>query len=183
MIAINQQKPISYAPNFAQKEKASDSSTAYKKKYNTTAVVGFATAIGLTTAGILSRKSRKQMVEKAGIELRDKFAYIKGTDKKFTGTLKRNISPFGLKKEVVEIEDGMLKEILNYGFNNRELDGYFYKNGKIFYSSTSSTGAKEGLFAIYKYDENGNIVTSADAYKKPKDSIFDHMRKLVQKES
>lgn len=180
MNIINKHLRLDYTMPFTTKKDISLDKNENRKKE--IVAIG-ALAIGITTIGILSKKSRKEMVEKAGIELRDKLAYHKVTDKKFTGILKKNVLPFGLKKEVVEIEDGMLKEILNYGFNGKELNGDFYKNGKILYRSHSIVGnSKRKYYATNKYDENGNICLFVDGVLEPNESVFEHMRKLVKKE-
>lgn len=154
------------------------------KKNNTLALslagVGVLGIIITTAAGMLSKKTRAQALVKAGLELKDGLIYVKETGEKFTGTIKRNVSAFGFKKEITNIENGMLKEILNYGLMGKELKGYFFKDGNLLYQTTTpKRNSKRKYYACYKY-EKGKLQSMSDCVTEPKQSVFKLMCERVK---
>lgn len=164
--------------------KMSDDPVINKNNKNLkTALISITTLGVVTTAvGVLSKKSRAQMLDKAGLEIKNARVINKLTGENFTGSLTRNTSAFGLKKEVNSFENGVLTEILNYGFRGKELDGYFYKNGKLLYRSGVPTGnSKIKYYPWFKYKDS-DICLHADCKLEPGESVFENMRKLMDKE-
>lgn len=124
-IAVNFQSQIKVKPAVQVSNKTQNSNQAVK--------------LGLTLAGLAtvaagtiwlkknSFTNFNKTLEKNGLELRKNIAYIKGTDKKFTGSIKRNSKSFGREKEITSYVDGVISEKLWYDFKGRELEGNFYK--------------------------------------------------------
>ena len=59
-----------------------------------------------------AKKEFAEVLKKNGISIQDGVAKIIKTGELYTGTIKRNVKHFGLKKEVVNFEKGQRKEIL-----------------------------------------------------------------------
>ena len=67
--------------------------------------------------------------------MKNNVPYFKGTDTKFTGSVKRNSMSLGMEKEVVNIVDGRITEELYYNSRGEELYCRLYKNGKLYRSA------------------------------------------------
>lgn len=124
---------------------------------------------------MLYRKSFEKTLAKYGAELRGDIAYIKGTDKKFTGTVKRKIIPLSCfsKKNVTKYVDGLVKEDLYYDYKGKELYGSFYKDGEIFRSVDCEHDKKYAVCTEYGRFPEGIIREGKINGKK---SIFEQMR-------
>ena len=104
--------------------------------------------LALTLAGLAAiaagavwlKKNKAEPFEKAlersGVELKNNVPYFKGTDTKFTGSVKRNSMSLGMEKEVVNIVDGRITEELYYNSRGEELYCRLYKNGKLYRSAS-----------------------------------------------
>ena len=183
MNTINKPIKIYSNQNFrGENIKMSDDKIAPKKNNTLALSLAGVGVLGIitTAAGILSKKTRAQALVKAGLELKDGLVYVKETGEKFTGTIKRNVSAFGFKKEITNIENGMLKEILNYGLMGKELKGYFFKDGNLLYQTTTPKGnSKRKYYACYKY-EKGKLQSISDCVTEPKQSVFELMCERVK---
>ena len=108
------------AMNFQSQIKVKPAAQVSNKTQNSNQTV----KLGLTLAGLATvaagtiwlKKnafaSFNKTLEKNGLELRKNIAYIKGTDKKFTGSIKRNSKSFGREKEITSYVDGVISEKL-----------------------------------------------------------------------
>lgn len=127
--------------------------------------------LALTLAGLAAiaagavwlKKNKAEPFEKAlersGVELKNNVPYFKGTDTKFTGSVKRNSMSLGMEKEVVNIVDGRITEELYYNSRGEELYCRLYKNGKLYRSARIhySRGDRTKHNVIYyEYDEKSN---------------------------
>ena len=172
-IAVNFQSQIKVKPAVQVSNKTQNSNQAVK--------------LGLTLAGLAtvaagtiwlkknSFTNFNKTLEKNGLELRKNIAYIKGTDKKFTGSIKRNSKSFGREKEITSYVDGVISEKLWYDFRGREMEGNFYKNGKLF-RSVHSANCYRGCDFV-GYTEIGEEVKYGKLRHDA--SIFEEMRKDV----
>ena len=115
-------------------------------------------------------------LEKNGLELRKNVVYHIGTDKKFTGSIKRNSKSLGREKEITKYVNGVISEKLWYDAKGREFKGHFYKNGKLFRLAHSSRCYKGVDYVGYtEYNEKLSI----SGKLRPNCSMFEEMRKDV----
>ena len=174
------------AMNFQSQIKVKPSAQVSNKTQNSNQTV----KLGLTLAGLATvaagtiwlKKnafaSFNKTLEKNGLELRKNIAYIKGTDKKFTGSIKRNSKSFGREKEITSYVDGVISEKLWYDFRGREMEGNFYKNGKLFRSVHSANCYRGCDFVGYQeYDNNWNLIKKGKLRHDA--SLFEQMRKDI----
>ena len=99
----------------------------------------------------------EKALEKSGVEIKNKVAYIKGTNQKFTGSVSRISKSLGREKEITSYVDGVIQDEIVYNRRGQELKGEFYKNGKLYRSGVitdvyPARGCKktQKKFLIYK---------------------------------
>ena len=155
-----------------------------KASYNTR--VGLSLA-GFSILGIMSIVIGKgknsimtyeEAVRKCGNVIKDGIVVNLKSGEKFTGVIKRNISIN--KKETSIFENGQLKEKLYYNALGKELNGEFYKDGKIVLSVGEHQGLLLKSFPYRKYAD-GQIVEKGDVFQKRLSSVFQWARDLIQK--
>ncbi len=112
-----------------------------------------AAAVGITTIALTRgrTKSFEKLFIENGIHFQNEVAIVKATGEKFTGTLKRNVKPFGLKKETMRFENGIITEKVCHNALGRELGGIFYKNGKPYLSIEAISSKSKDKINTYKY--------------------------------
>ena len=175
-IAVNFQSQIKVKPAVQVSNKTQNSNQAVKLG-NKLACLS-TVAAGTKWLKKNSFTNFNKTLEKNGLELRKNIAYIKGTDKKFTGSIKRNSKSFGREKEITSYVDGVISEKLWYDFKGRELEGNFYKNGKLFRSVHSATCYRGCDFVGYQeYDNNWNVIKNGKLRHDA--SMFEQMRKDI----
>ena len=122
-------------------------------------VLGCLATIAAATIGIKKGRvvSFAEALEKNGVEIKNQIAYIKGTDKKFTGSVSRITKSLAREKETTRFIDGIIHEEIVYNRSGQELRGKFYKDGKLYrtgvvtdvYPGRGSKKTKE-KFVIYE---------------------------------
>ena len=128
-----------------------------------------------------AKKEFAEVLKKNGISIQDGVAKIIKTGELYTGTIKRNVKHFGLKKEVVNFEKGQMKEKLYYNLLGQEVCGYFYKNGKLVKEIEVDTPlfAKNKGVVTYNFDEKERLLSSSDGLIKRGESAFEYGRKNI----
>lgn len=135
-------------------------------------------AIGVAAVGLVKTKplSFEEALKKAGVEIKDKIARNVSNGEKFTGKIEhfetRN------RKETVEYFDGVMTEKVYHNAFGKELDGFFYKNGKLKYKVGISGSGKNRHVSTYEYGEDGSF--SRGQGKAESSNVFEEYRKLVK---
>lgn len=147
--------------------------------------------LGITTAslagigvcaGIKGKKaSLFKALEKQGIELKNGVAILKESGEKFTGNVKRNVKSFGLRKETIHYDNGVMTERVCHNIWGKEVCGDFYKDGvlRISIPGIMSRG-KRKAFPIYTYDKTGKPESLGDNFGTEMDSVFAEMRRHIK---
>ncbi len=174
------------------KTKSSHNPTYPKPKKQLTTVekagIGIFSAI-LLGAAIIElkkppRKSFEKMLKKNGLEFRENILVKKETGEKFTGELKRSTGkPDKFKhREMIEtqrFENGIRTERTYTDVFNREIEGFFYKDGELKLEVFAVIESGEKRFGFYPY-KNGQIVLFGDGYMKKDESVFEWARDYVK---
>lgn len=154
-----------------------------QNKYIEQSLLGLA-ALGVTLA-IAAPYTTKDIfkgLKANGLEIKNGLIICSKTGERFTGTIKYNSKPFGFEKESVSYLDGKTTEIVHHSFTGKEVNGYFFKDGKLFLRVGNIVrNKKRQLYPCYEYDNQGNITRFTDCFAKPNTSIFDIIRKRINK--
>lgn len=153
-----------------------DNSTS-KKIVTTAGIIGFLSLIGII--GVKTKSTYINALKKQGLELKDGIAYLANSNEQFTGTVKRNSKFFGIEKEAVIFDKGVIKEKLSYGLFGKEKEGYFYENGELklqVLNVISDKKNKNVRFLIFKENQ---LHARGDAEIK-NDSVFDWARNYLK---
>ena len=166
--------------------KFSSQSTNSKNQDNDSLKTGFATAaaVGVTTIILTKGKSKSfdKALEKQGVMLKDGLAIVKASGEKFSGKIKRNIKPFGLKKETVQYKEGIITEKVYHDALGREVAGEFYKDGVLRIRIPGIHYTKNNVaYPFYVYDKNNKLTVVADNFGSKVDSVFEAMRNKIKK--
>ena len=126
-------------------------------------VLGCLATIAAATIGIKKGRvvSFAEALEKNGVEIKNQIAYIKGTDKKFTGSVSRITKSLAREKETTRFIDGIIHEEIVYNRSGQELRGKFYKDGKLYRTGVVTyvypgRGSKKTKEKFVIYEEYGN---------------------------
>ena len=127
----------------------------------------------------------EKALERSGVELKNNVPYFKGTDTKFTGTVKRNSMSLGMEKEVVNFVDGRITEELYYNFRGEEICCCLYKNGKLYRSAsiiyTRGDWTRHNVI-YYEYGEKDGYPMPIRTGRIPNEgSFFEQMRGDIPK--
>ncbi len=142
-----------------------------------------ATALGITTLALTKgrTKSFEKALEKQGVTIKDGLAVVKDSGEKFSGAIKRNIKPFGLKKETVQFDKGIMTEKVYHDVFGREVAGEFYKDGILRVRIPGIHHTKNDvIYPFYVYDKNNKITITADNFGSKKGSVFEAMREKIK---
>ncbi len=149
-----------------------------------TRLAAAAAAAGITTIALTRgrTKSFEKVMENQGIIIKDGLAVIKDSGEKFTGAIKRNVKPFGLKKETVQFEEGVMTERVYHDAFGREAAGEFYKDGILRIRVPGIQYIKNKVaYPFYIYDKNNKTAVAADNFGSKVDSVFEAMRNKIKK--
>lgn len=166
-------------------------STNYLKKKgdnmnNSTPVVLATTgAIVLSTALFGIKGAKKNLVnvlKKNGIELKDGIATVIASGEKYSGTIKRSVQHFGLRKEAVTYKNGIIKEKILYNLFGQEIEASFYNNGILAERVTflSSLMSKHKAFSFDEFDKKGNLIKEGDGSTEEIKSFLEYLRNKYQ---
>ena len=169
------QNPQSAKDKSKIKEKGGDSNTMLSLSITGLAIAGLA-AVGLKKTYIMSYE---EALKKNGVEIKNGIATFIKTGKKFTGKIQRFEARN--RKETVEFADGIIQEKIYHNLFGRELDGMFYKDGKLRLKVTKHGGSKHKAFGVREYDKDGNF--SRGEAGGEIDSVFAWARKAVKESS
>lgn len=139
----------------------------------------------ITAAGLLSKSNFDKKIAKMGLEIKDNLLINKSTGEKFTGKINSNVGKLGFTKiETQEYIDGVIKERIYKNFYGKELEGYFYKNGK----ECIKVQVNYPYFipynkhvVSYHYNEKHTECRHQDLYGFEKESVFEWARNVVKK--
>lgn len=142
----------------------------------------FSSLTGLATLGIValvcgkkSKMTYEQALEKNGVQIKNGIAILSKTGEKYTGSIKRNVKAYGLKKETVQFEQGIITEKVYHNNNGKELEGEFYKNGIKRISVSNGD-----LYSIVQYDANGKLEILGEA-RNTNQNKFTNARDIIRK--
>ncbi len=136
----------------------------------------------VVTAGILSRNTFEKNILKKGLELKNNVLVNKATGEKYTGAIKSNIGKIGFnKKETRTFVDGVITEKTYKNAFNKELEGFFYKDGK---ECVHVKLSYPFMVPWYKRTDTYWFAEGKDAFTHfegiRKDSAFESARKRIQ---
>lgn len=141
-----------------------------------------ALGVSLAIAAPYTKKDIFKGLKSNGLEIKNGLIVSSKTGEKFTGTIKYNSKPFGLEKESVSYLDGKTTEIVHHSITGKELNGYFFKNGKLYLTVGNITRNKNRQFyPCYEHDLEGKVIKVSDCFAEPNESIFDKIRKSINK--
>lgn len=161
-----------------------------KKQLTTTEKIG----IGIISAMLLGaaiielkkppRKSFEKMLKKNNLEFRDNVLVKKENGERFTGEIRRSTGkPDKFKgREMIEtqkFDNGIITEKTYKDVFNREIEGYFYKDGELKLRVFSVIEDEEKRFGFYPY-ENGQATILGDGYMKKNESVFEWAREWIK---
>lgn len=179
MLCVEPIVNINYRPSF----KASGSETSEpRNKDNKNSLLAASLAVlaaaGAATVGLVKSKpsSFEEALGKAGVVIKDKIARKASSDEKFTGTIEHFIARN--KKETVEYLDGVITEKVYHNAFGKELNGSFYKDGKLKYKVGISGSGRNKHISTYEYKEDGSF--SRGHGTSNSGNIFEEYRKLVK---
>ena len=131
---------------------------------------------GAVLCGHFSVRSLQSALKKQGVELRNGIATIIENNQNYTGTIKRRMGKLGLKREIVKFEDGNLAEKTIRDIFGKELEGEFYKDGKL--RIRVGQGKR---YSMIKYDQDGNTEAIFECKKDNSSSKFEKARDYISK--
>ncbi len=143
-------------------------------------------ALGITTLALTKgrTKSFEKALEKQGVTIKDGLAVVKDSGEKFSGAIKRNIKPFGLKKETVQFDKGIMTEKVYHDVFGREVAGEFYKNGKLHISvQIYGRSSQKKFISSAFFDQNGKYLHNDRGTCSTKESVFETYRKGIKMET
>lgn len=154
-----------------------------KNRYLEKSLLGFAAiGISLAIAAPYTTKNIFKGLKANGLEIKNGVIISSKTGEKFTGTIKYNSKPFGLQKESVTYLDGKTTEIVHHSFTGKEVNGLFFKDGKPFMRVGNIVrNKKQQFYPCYEYDIKGDVARVLDCFAEPKTSVFDTIRKVINK--
>ena len=147
-----------------------------KKSYLTSALVCLA-ALGAATYGYkkTSPIAYEEALKKAGVQIEDNIATLIESGEKYTGKIERFVNRN--KKETIEFKDGIIKEKLYHNLFGKELEGYFYKDGKEVLKIWKSVGQQKNNSG-FSYSGENVANTKSAAFIATKDG-FEWARKFI----
>lgn len=185
--------------NISQETKNPDLLTEKKKTKDVSAVkictfaLAIPAAIALTYLAVIEHKKPKRLsfqklLEQNNLEFKNDILIIKNTGEKYTGELKRSTGEFfpngyGEKIESQKFEKGIITEKTYVNSKGHEIQGYFYKNGKLRYevfSNGKRNKNNELCFGFNDYNEKGQPSTFGDGMITKNKSLFETARKYVE---
>lgn len=146
----------------------------------TTAIVSCSlAALGVAGFAALFMKNKnavmtfEQALKKQGIKIINDTAVLSESGKTFSGEVKRNIN--WNRKETVKFKDGVVAEKIYHNAFGKELDGEFYKNGKIALKVTKHSGLFLKSFGFNTY-KDGCFCEKGDVFNGKIASVFEWAR-------
>lgn len=109
--------------------------------------------------------SYEKALEKAGVEIKNGVATFIKTGEKYTGNIQRFATRS--KKETVKFVDGLITERLCHNLVGKELEGEFYKEGKLILKIWKSAGQEKNSRG-FSYIYNGEHSTKPNPFIKTK---------------
>lgn len=167
----------------------------YNKKLSTGKIIlgalgAAAAAYGIYVAIMIAKKPPKmsfeELLNKKGLEFRNKILVNKQTGEKFTGELKRSTDEYGKGSGFKNIEtrifkDGIITEKTNKDLWGNEREGKFYKDGKLFSDITVFYGREGKIFSFSIYKQNGTQFADGHGKcQKKKESVFKDCREWIK---
>ncbi len=142
----------------------------------TTGAIAVATAIAAAKG---AKINLDKALNKKGVKMQDGIVRKIDTGELFNGIIRRNIKPFGIKKETLKYINGEIREKLYHDVFGREIQGYFYKNGKLVEEVRvdSSMFTRNKAFVSYSYGADGSLIMSSDGFCPKSESVFNNYRK------
>ena len=148
-------------------------------------VLGASIFVGIIEHKKPPRKSFEKILEKNGLEFKDKILVRKENGEKFTGELKRSTGkPDQFKgKEMIETQkfkDGIITEKTYTDWSGREIEGDFYLDGKIRLHVSGVIENNKMRFGFNDYDKNGKPISLGDGLMDKEESIFEWAREYIK---
>lgn len=150
---ISKIQNINFQSTLKHNDKSDTEKSIPKSENDKTTLTLLGLAVGGALAVLLGQKSKmsfEKALLKEGVKIKDGIAIIQETGKKYTGTIKRKVNAYGMKREIVTYKDGLITEKLYKDILGRELEGHFYKEGKPYL--TIWKDAKKGNRFKIRYD-------------------------------
>lgn len=152
-------------------------------------LLGATIAIGIIENKKPPRKSFEKILEENGLEFKDKILIKKENGEKFTGELKRSTGKFCKDKfigpEMIKtrkFEKGIITEKTYTDWRDREIKGYFYKDGEIKLDVSCVIGKGKRPFGFSDY-ENGKPTILGDGLIDKGKSVFEWARERIRQSS
>lgn len=193
---INPIITTNFKSNVGQKATRSDLLNENKKTKGVSAVKICTLALAVPTVVALSylaviehkkpaRLSFEKLLAKNNLELKDGVLKNKNTGEKYTGELKRSTGElfqdkFYEKIESQKFENGVIKERTYKNWKGDEVNGYFYKDGKIRLEVSSVIGKNKNNFGFNDFNKEGQACSLGEGLLDKDDSLFEWARRYVK---
>lgn len=196
---INPIITTNFKSNVGQKATKSDLLNENKKTKGISAVkictlaLAVPTVLALSYLAVIEHKkpkklSFKKLLEQNNLEFKNDVLIIKNTGEKYTGELKRSTGEFfpngyGEKIESQKFEKGIITEKTYVNSKGQEIQGYFYKDGKLRYevfSNGKRNKNNEICFGFNEYNEKGQPSTFGEGMMAENKSLFEMAREYVK---